>query len=86
LEFKKFFGQDELTFVIDNKADIKMIDLMNSKKVDKTDLQQTEELIENLNYRVKHISNLLQTITSTILPIKNTISNFDQHTQKKVHG
>ena len=58
-EFKKFFGQDELTFVIDNKADVKMVDMLNTKKADKYDLQQTEGLIENLNYRVKHISNLL---------------------------
>ena len=77
-EFKKFFGQDELTFVIDNKADIKMIDVMNSKKANKTDIYATEELIESLNDRVKHIANLLQNVTNSILPIKNTIMTFDQ--------
>ena len=76
-EFKKFFGQDELTFVIDNKADIKMIDMINSKKANKTDLNATEDLIGNLNDRVKHISNLLQNVTNSILPIKNTIMSFD---------
>ena len=83
-DFKKFFGQDELSFIIDSKADVKMIDVMNMKKANKTDLNATEELIENLNDRVKHISNLLQTLTTSILPIKSTIMNFDEHTKKKV--
>jgi len=61
-----------------------MIDLINMKKANKADLSATEELIENLNDRVKHISNLLQTLTSSILPIRNTIMTFDEHTKKKV--
>jgi len=28
-EFAKFFGQDELSYIIDNKADLKMVENLN---------------------------------------------------------
>ena len=80
-EFAKFFGQDELSYIIDNKADLKMVENLNQVKATKDDIAATEQLIGNLNDRVKHISNLLQCFTKTMLPIKNAMGNYDDHTK-----
>jgi len=50
-------------------------------KATKDDIAATEQLIGNLNDRVKHISNLLQCFTKTMLPIKNAMGNYDDHTK-----
>jgi len=76
-EFHKFFNQDELSYVVENKADIKMIDKVMDIKASKDELANTEAMLENLNDRVKHISNLFSTFTTSMLPYKNTIGKFD---------
>ena len=45
LEFHKFFDQDELSSIIDNKADIKMIDRVMDIKASKDELANTEAML-----------------------------------------
>lgn len=70
-KFSKFFSEEELIYQIDDKIDRKMFGQMDLLKASKVELEQTEQLICNLNDRVKHLSNLVCTLTKQILPVKN---------------
>ena len=65
-KFKKFFSEDELIYQIGDKVDKKMFAHMDELKASKIELEQTEQLICNLNDRVKHLSNLMCTLTKQI--------------------
>ena len=62
-EFNQFFGQGELLYQIDSKADIRMIDQINIQKASKEELASTEDLINNLNERLRHLSSVFETLT-----------------------
>ena len=44
----------------------------------------TECLIMNLNDRLKHVSSLQSAMASSLLPIKNQISGWDDATKKQI--
>ena len=58
-----------------------MIDRVMDIKASREELENTEKIIDNLNDRVKHISNLFQSFTAQMLPFKNTIGKFDDSTK-----
>lgn len=58
---------------MERKADLMKVNKMNDNKADKTDLNKTNNLIDNLNERVKHLSVLLTELAGSLEPIKNTL-------------
>lgn len=57
-QFAMYFEQDELTLRLERKAEIHHITKIEDKKADKEALAKTNKLIESLNERLKHLSNL----------------------------
>lgn len=66
-----FFGQNELSDRLLNKADIRTITDLDIMKANRKELASTEGLIQNLNDRVKHLSSVMYHLTSSMLPVKN---------------
>lgn len=48
-----------------------MVNSLNKAKVNNSELKHTNFLIENLNDRVKHLSNLLAEMASSLIINKN---------------
>ena len=55
---------------------------MDKIKATREELRQTEALVGDLNDRVKHLSNVVCSMTASLLPIKNSLGIYDDHTQK----
>ena len=83
-DFSKFFSEGEISNLIENKADVRMLEEITSVKASKEELASTEGMIQNLNERVKHLSGLLATLAYNIIPIKTTLGNFDNPTKKQI--
>ena len=84
IEFQKFFGVDELSYMLDNKADLSMIERLKAILARKEELVYTEQLIQNLNDRVKHLATLFTAMASSLLPFKNSLGKYDDQTKKQV--
>ena len=82
MEFSKFFGQDELSLQLSTKADMQAIDLINRNKAGKDELANTEGLLENLNDRVKHLASVTHKLATSLLPVKNQIASYDEHSHQ----
>lgn len=76
-EFQKFFNKEELSAAFDRKADIEMINELNQFKATKTQIEETKKLIDNLNFRLKHISIVQREIATLLEPSKNSFNHFD---------
>lgn len=79
-----FFDNDDLTLRLERKAEIHHITKINEIKANKYDLAKTNDLIESLNERVKHLSNVQNELAITLEPIKNSMNIFDEKTKKKL--
>lgn len=74
IQFQKFFNEEEIQTIIDRKADIELIDRLESTKAQKTDVQVTNSLIECLNGRLKHMSILVTELARANVPSKPSSS------------
>lgn len=52
-EFSQFFNKEMVSSILENKADIDMVEKLKFSKASNNDICQVKELIENLNDRVK---------------------------------
>ena len=56
--FKKYFHQDDISKLLNQKVDKITMNDFGLKTVKKNELLETNNLIENLNERVKHLANI----------------------------
>ena len=66
------------------KVDIHKQEEINDKKADKTELIETQNMLENLNDRVKHLANLQNELALNLEPVRNSINQFEENRRKKL--
>ena len=76
-----FFNQETLNAVLGSEVDVKDLKDLSETKVDKEELCQTKTLINNLNERVKHLSNLLNALASSLIPLRTQLMSYDENTK-----
>ena len=64
--FQRFFDDDNLMIQFERKANLNMVKKLDEEKADRTELNVTKVMIENVNDRLKHVS-IIQNELSTIL-------------------
>ena len=53
-------------------------------KANKVELKKTNEIIENLNDRVKHISIVQNELAEMLAPIRDSMQHFDEKTKAEI--
>ena len=53
--FGKFFDQDELSSILDRKADVDLVNNINRERASLGQLLQVKNQLETLNDRIKHL-------------------------------
>ena len=82
--FQKFFNEEEISIMMDRKVDKNMLAQMSDTKASKEELKQTNSLIDSLNERMKHLSVVHTQLAGTFDPVRESMQNFDAHTQKQL--
>ena len=82
--FQKFFNEEEISIMLDRKVDKNMLAQMSDSKASKEDLIYTNSLVDSLNERMKHLSVVHSQLVSTFEPVRESMQNFDAHTQKQL--
>ena len=70
--------------ILNRKVDVSAIDSLHEIKADKEDIDQTRDLIDSLNNRVKHLSVIFHEMAGALMPVRNSISVFDDEAKKKL--
>jgi hypothetical protein len=73
-QFSQFFNTEELLTTLNRKADIELIERLQATKAPKTDLQETNGLIDACNLRIKHLSILMTELAKAFVPSKASSS------------
>eukprot|EP00347_Sterkiella_histriomuscorum_P007153 403350064 len=76
--FQKFFDQEELQKILDNKANLDMIQNLNDAKASKLQVLQINQMIEQLLERIKQLSILQVETARTLIPQKNQGNGFEK--------
>lgn len=66
------------------KADLIVVKDLEKVTCRRNEIEETKELIVNLNDRVKHLSILQSELASSINPLKNKIGCFNEVTQQQI--
>lgn len=66
--FQKFFDQEELSKMIDRKADITLVQNIQDVKANRIDVDSCLKLIDTINERLKHLIILQVEITRSMVP------------------
>ena len=61
-----------------------MIRKLNDMKANRLELKKTNEIIENLNDRMKHISIVQNELAEMLKPIRDSIQYFDEKTKAEM--
>ena len=72
--FKKFFYEENLLTMLDNKAEACNLKELDVHKASRLELQATNRMIENLNVRVKHLANVQHEFAATLQPVSTEIN------------
>ena len=83
-DFEKYSTMDALSIQFDSKADVRQLESLNKAKANKDSLQLTNSNLKSLYDRVKHISIVQNELANSLLPIKNSISTFDDETKQSI--
>lgn len=67
-QFSKFFDQEELTKLIERKADISLLQNVQDIKANKGDVEGCLRLIETVHERIKHMSILQVEMARSLVP------------------
>ena len=76
--FSKYFCEDEISVIMDRKAEKTMVANMTQNTATSEDVMYIHSLIESLNERMKHVSSVQNEVAMNLEPVKNAIKNFDQ--------
>lgn len=68
--FQKFFDQEELSKIIDRKADITLVQNIQDVKANRIDVDSCLKLIDTINERLKHLIILQVEIARSMVPQK----------------
>lgn len=68
--FKQFFGQDDLGSILDRKADLELIRRLQEQKANKEDLGTFQNMVDDTNTKLKHITVFMSEIAKILLPQK----------------
>ena len=82
--FKKYFASANMEEIIQNKAGIKEIAYLDDIKATKSELFQARALIDSLNERVKHLSNLQSEMASSLIPLRTQLMSYDETTKQQI--
>ena len=77
-------NEEDLMKILARKAEISMLNKLNMVKVNKYEIQQSNQLISNLNERVKHIAVLQNALAYALKPINNSIGRFDTEKNREI--
>ena len=69
---------------MNRKVDVTVFDSVCEIKADREDIDQTRDLIDSLNNRLKHLSVILHEMAGALMPVRNSISVFDDESKKKL--
>ena len=61
-----------------------VINRLNEIKVNRHELFKTNDVIDNLNDRVKHISVLQNQLAEMLVPVRDSIGHFDPKKKKEI--
>ena len=67
-QFQKFFDQEELSKIIDRKADVTLVQNIQDVKANRMDVDSCLKLIETINERLKHLIILQVEIARSMVP------------------
>ena len=59
------------------KADMTVLNRLNEIKANRHELVKTNDVIDNLNERVKHMSVLQNELAEMLVPVRDSIGHFD---------
>lgn len=66
--FQRFFDQEELSKIIDRKADISLVQNIQDVKANRIDVDSCLKLIDTINERLKHLIILQVEIARSMVP------------------
>lgn len=69
-DFRKLFGDDTFSAVMDRKVDVGDFQELVSYKANKVDLSSCFSCLESLHQRLEHISLLMVETTKSMVPVK----------------
>ena len=84
--FKKFFFEENLLSVLENKAGAEDVNKLQYSKASRGELEETKKLIQNLNERVKHLANVQHEFAGSLQPVSNEINQFNGPKKKEIYS
>ena len=75
-DFAKFFHEDELQILLDQKADMSMLDALQASKVSVVQHNSLIAKVEDLNQKLRHLSVLQLEMSTNVIPFKQQKQNF----------